>query len=219
MDDRTVTPLDAPPRTAPDLAGAVRHDWTRAEIRALFDLPFPELIFHAQRIHRRNFDPREVQISTLLSIKTGGCPEDCDYCPQSAHHEGSVKPEKLMEIEKVISEAKAAKAAGASRFCMGAAWRSPKERDLDQVVAMVKGVKALGMETCLTLGMLTRRAGAAAQGRGSRLLQPQHRHLARVLLQDHQHAHVSGSARYAGACARGRHQCLLRRHRRHGRGA
>lgn len=155
MDDRTVTPLDATPRTAPDLSGAVRHDWTRADIRALFDLPFPELIFHAQRIHRQNFDPREVQISTLLSIKTGGCPEDCNYCPQSAHHEGSVKPEKLLEIEKVISEAKAAKAAGASRFCMGAAWRSPKERDLDQVVAMVKGVKALGMETCLTLGMLS----------------------------------------------------------------
>jgi biotin synthase len=140
---------------AVDLSGAVRRDWTRGEVRALFDLPFPELIFHAQRIHRLHFDPREVQISTLLSIKTGGCPEDCAYCPQSAHHEAGVKAEKLMDEGAVIAEAQAAKRAGASRFCMGAAWRNPKDRDLDAVCGMVEGVKALGLETCATLGMLT----------------------------------------------------------------
>jgi biotin synthase len=155
MDDRTKSPLDVDSQAAPDLSGVVRNDWTRAEIAALFDLPFPELMFHAQRIHRQNFDPREVQISTLLSIKTGGCPEDCSYCPQSSHYDAGVKAEKLMEVEKVLAEARAAKAGGATRFCMGAAWRSPKERDLDQVCAMVEGVKALGMETCMTLGMLS----------------------------------------------------------------
>jgi len=140
---------------AADLSGAVRRDWTRAQVRALFDLPFPELIFHAQRIHRLHFDPREVQISTLLSIKTGGCPEDCAYCPQSAHYEAGVKAEKLMDTRAVIAEARAAKNAGAGRFCMGAAWRNPKDRDLDAVCTMVEGVKALGLETCATLGMLT----------------------------------------------------------------
>jgi biotin synthase len=140
---------------AVDLSGAVRRDWTRAEVRALFDLPFPDLVFHAQRIHRLHFDPREVQISTLLSIKTGGCPEDCAYCPQSAHYEAGVKAEKLMDAAAVIAEAQAAKRSGASRFCMGAAWRNPKDRDLDAVCTMVEGVKALGLETCATLGMLT----------------------------------------------------------------
>ena len=135
--------------------GQVRNDWTRAEVRALFALPFPDLMFRAATVHRQNFDPTEVQISTLLSIKTGGCPEDCAYCPQSAQYDTGVKAEKLMEVEKVLAEARAAKASGASRFCMGAAWRSPKERDLDSVCAMVEGVKALGMETCATLGMLT----------------------------------------------------------------
>src|SRR5262252_6938625 len=133
----------------------VRHDWTRAEIGALFDLPFPELIFRAQSIHRQYFDPAEVQISTLLSIKTGGCPEDCAYCPQSAKFDTGVKAERLMDLDAVLVEARAAKAGGASRFCMGAAWRSPKDRDLEKVCEMVKGVKALGMETCVTLGMLT----------------------------------------------------------------
>jgi biotin synthase len=133
----------------------VRRDWTRAQVRALFDLPFPDLIFNAQRIHRLHFDPREVQISTLLSIKTGGCPEDCAYCPQSAHYEAGVKAEKLMDAAAVIAEAQAAKRSGASRFCMGAAWRNPKDRDLDAVCTMVEGVRALGLETCATLGMLT----------------------------------------------------------------
>jgi biotin synthase len=135
--------------------GALRHDWTRAEVAALFELPFPELIFRAAELHRTHFDPTEVQISTLLSIKTGGCPEDCAYCPQSAQYDTGVKAEKLMSLEAVLAEARAAKAAGASRFCMGAAWREPKERDLDSVCAMVEGVKALGLETCATLGMLT----------------------------------------------------------------
>jgi biotin synthase len=135
--------------------GAVRHDWTRAEVGALFALPFPDLIFEAQRIHRENFDPREVQISTLLSIKTGGCPEDCGYCAQSAHYDTGVKAQKLMSLDAVLADARAAKAAGAGRFCMGAAWRSPKDRDLESVCAMVEGVKALGLETCVTLGMLT----------------------------------------------------------------
>jgi biotin synthase len=138
-----------------ETGNAIRHDWTRAEVAALFALPFPELIFRAAELHRTHFDPTEVQISTLLSIKTGGCPEDCAYCPQSAKYDTGVKAEKLMEVEKVLAEARAAKAAGASRFCMGAAWREPKERDLDSVCAMVEGVKALGMETCVTLGMLT----------------------------------------------------------------
>ena len=135
--------------------GAVRHDWTREEIRALFALPFADLIYRAHGVHRANFDPRDVQISTLLSIKTGGCPEDCAYCPQSAHYETGVKAEKLMDVSAVLADAKAARDAGATRFCMGAAWRSPKDRDLDAVCEMVEGVKALGMESCVTLGMLT----------------------------------------------------------------
>src|SRR5215470_4293113 len=144
MDDR-VSPAE---RIDP---GAVRHNWTRAEIRALFELPFSELIFRAQSVHRLHFDPGEVQISTLLSIKTGGCPEDCAYCPQSVHYDTGVEAAKLMDLDAVLAEATAARAAGASRFCMGAAWRNPKDRDLDAVCAMGKGVKALGLETCATL--------------------------------------------------------------------
>ena len=136
------------------LDATVRHDWTRAEIRDLFALPFPDLMFRAQSVHRANFDPAEVQVSTLLSIKTGGCPEDCAYCPQSAKYDTGVKAEKLMSLDVVLAEAKAAKDAGASRFCMGAAWREPKDRDLDKVCAMIEGVRAMGLETCVTLGML-----------------------------------------------------------------
>lgn len=122
---------------------------------ALYDLPFMDLLFRAQMVHRASFDPNKVQMSRLLSIKTGGCAEDCGYCSQSAHHKTGLKASKLMEVERVINEAKKAKAAGATRYCMGAAWRSPKARDMDTVVAMVEGVKGLGMETCMTLGMLT----------------------------------------------------------------
>jgi biotin synthase len=136
-------------------SGVPRHDWTREQVRDLFALPFPDLIFRAAEIHRENFDPTEVQVSTLLSIKTGGCPEDCAYCPQSAKFTTGVKAEKLMDIDAVLAEARAAKTGGASRFCMGAAWRSPKDRDLDKICEMVEGVKALGLETCVTLGMLT----------------------------------------------------------------
>src|SRR5471030_1840047 len=138
----------------PILSGS-RHDRTRDEVRALFKQPFPELMFRAAQVHRENFDPTEVQISTLLSIKTGGCPEDCAYCPQAARYDTGVTAEKLMSVEAVLTEARAAKAGGASRFCMGAALRSPKDRDLDNVCAMVEGVKAPGLETCATLGMLT----------------------------------------------------------------
>jgi biotin synthase len=167
MDDRTHAPSPAAnPVLAHCLSGAVRQDWTRAEIQALFDLPFPDLIFHAQRIHREHFDPREVQISTLLSIKTGGCPEDCAYCPQSARYHTGVTADKLMDVAAVMDEARAAKAAGASRFCMGAAWRSPKDRDLDQVCSMVEGVCALGLETCATLGMLSAPQAARLKGAG-----------------------------------------------------
>src|SRR5690349_23610999 len=140
---------------APRELGAVRHDWTREEVRALFALPFPELIFRAQQIHRAHFDPTEVQISTLISIKTGGCPEDCAYCPQSAQYDTGVKAEKLMRADAVIAEARAAKRAGASRFCMGAAWREPKHRDRETACEMVAGVKALGLATCATFGSLT----------------------------------------------------------------
>src|SRR5664279_6441896 len=125
--------------------GGPRHDWTRDEVRALFALPFPELMFRAAQVHRENFDPTEVQISTLLSIKTGGCPEDCAYCPQAARYDTGVDAEKLMSLDAVLAEARAAKASGASRFCMGAAWRSPKDRDVESVCAMVEGVKALGL--------------------------------------------------------------------------
>lgn len=154
------------PAAPSDALGPVRHDWTREEIRALFALPFPELMFRAQAVHRMRFDPAEVQISTLLSIKTGGCPEDCAYCPQSAHYETGLKASKLMDVDAVLEEARAARDAGASRFCMGAAWRSPKDRDLDAVCAMIEGVKALGLETCVTLGMLEEAQAARLKAAG-----------------------------------------------------
>lgn len=133
----------------------LRHDWSREEAQALYDAPFNDLIFKAQSIHRRFFDPNTVQRSRLLSIKTGGCAEDCGYCSQSAHHASGLKASKLMQVEKVLAEARKAKEQGATRYCMGAAWRSPKGRDMDVVCAMVEGVKAMGMETCMTLGMLS----------------------------------------------------------------
>ncbi|RTM09816.1 MAG: biotin synthase BioB [Hyphomicrobiales bacterium] len=128
--------------------------WNREAAQAVHDLPFNDLLFRAQTVHRENFDPNRVQLSRLLSIKTGGCPEDCGYCSQSSHHQSGLKASKLMEVQRVIAEASKARDAGATRYCMGAAWRSPKDRDMDAVIAMVEGVKALGMETCMTLGML-----------------------------------------------------------------
>jgi len=133
----------------------IRHDWQLAEVQALFAMPFNDLIFQAQTSHRRFFDANEIQISSLLSIKTGSCSEDCGYCPQSARYDSGLVPEALMPVERVLAAARRAKAQGASRFCMGAAWRQPKDRDIGRVVEMIQGVKALGMETCVTLGMLT----------------------------------------------------------------
>ena len=186
-------------------------------MRALFALPFPELMFRAQSVHRRHFDPAEVQISTLLSIKTGGCPEDCAYCPQSAKYATGVKAEKLMSVDAVLAEARAAKSAGASRFCMGAAWREPKDRDLEQVCAMVEGVRALGLESCATLGMLT---------------EPQAQRLKASGLDYYNH-NLDTSPEFYGEIittrvyqdrldtlerrAQRRHPCVLRRHRRDGR--
>ncbi|MEE9346156.1 MAG: biotin synthase BioB [Methylococcales bacterium] len=133
----------------------LRHDWTLAEIEALFALPFNDLLFRAHTVHRQHFDVNEVQISTLLSIKTGGCSEDCGYCPQSARYDTDLKAQKLMAVDDVVQAAQRAKRQGASRFCMGAAWREPKDRDMAEIVSMVEGVKNLGLETCMTLGMLT----------------------------------------------------------------
>jgi len=133
----------------------VRNDWSRDEVLALFGMPFNDLLFQAQTVHRQNFNPNEVQLSTLLSIKTGACPEDCKYCPQSARYDTGLEKEKLMQIEQVIEAAKAAKVSGSSRFCMGAAWRSPHDRDIPAIEAMIKEVKSLGLETCMTLGMLS----------------------------------------------------------------
>jgi biotin synthase len=151
----TVARFDPSVRALNRTGPAIRHDWSSEQALALYELPFMDLLFRAQSVHRTSFDPNKVQMSRLLSIKTGGCAEDCGYCSQSAHHITGLKASKLMEVERVIAEARKAKAAGATRYCMGAAWRSPKQRDMNVVVAMVEGVKALGMETCMTLGMLT----------------------------------------------------------------
>jgi biotin synthase len=147
--------MDEAAEAGSDSDPVLRHDWTHAEVAALFALPFSELIFRAQSIQRRRADAGRVQLSTLLSVKTGGCPEDCAYCPQSAHHAAGVSAEPLMDAEQVVAQARRAKEAGATRYCMGAAWRSPKDRDLERVCEMIRGVAALGMETCATLGMLT----------------------------------------------------------------
>ena len=133
---------------------SVRHDWSRDQVMTIFELPFNELLFQAQTLHRQYFDPNAVQVSTLLSIKTGGCPEDCNYCPQSVHHDTGLEPEHLMDVEAVVTAAKRAKQAGATRFCMGAAWRNPKGKNFERVLEMVSRVQAEGLETCATLGML-----------------------------------------------------------------
>lgn len=133
----------------------IRHDWERREIEEIYNLPFADLLFRSATVHRRHHDPNKVQLSQLLSIKTGGCPEDCGYCPQAARYNTSVSATKLMAVETVLQAANVAKDAGASRYCLGAAWRTPKDRDLDQVCEMVRGINGLGMESCVTLGMLT----------------------------------------------------------------
>jgi biotin synthase len=150
MMDELISPS---PVIAAHISSATR--WTSADARALYDLPFNDLLFRAHSVYRQNFDPNRIQLSKLLSIKTGGCPEDCGYCSQSARYATGVTVSKLMEVEQVISGAREAKTSGATRYCMGAAWRSPKRSDMDAVVAMVRGVKGLGLETCMTLGMLS----------------------------------------------------------------
>lgn len=150
----------------PPIASAPRDDWTRAEVEGLFDLPFSELIFQAAGIHRAWFDPTEIQLSQLLSVKTGGCVEDCGYCSQSAHFDTGLKASRLMEPEAVVAQAVRAKAGGAQRFCMGAAWRDLKDRDLPRLQAMIAGVKALGLETCATLGMLQPHQAVALRDAG-----------------------------------------------------
>jgi len=144
----------------------IRHDWTREEVLSLLDQPFNDLLFLAQSIHRTHFNPNQVQASRLLSIKTGACPEDCKYCPQSGHYNTELEKEKLVEIERVLSEARDAMDAGATRFCMGAAWRSPTEKDFPYVLDMVKQVKAMGLETCMTLGMLSGEQASQLAGAG-----------------------------------------------------
>ena len=138
-----------------DTETAVRHDWTMGEAEALYHRPFNDLLFNAQTLHRRYFDANQVQLSRLISIKSGGCPEDCAYCPQSAGYDTDVTAEKLMEVDKVVAAARQARDDGATRYCMGAAWRNPKDSDLENVCAMVEEVRALGLETCATLGMLS----------------------------------------------------------------
>jgi len=144
----------------------IRHNWTRREIDGLLKLPFPDLLFRAQIVHRHHFDAKSIQLATLLSIKTGGCPEDCGYCPQSVHHESPVAATKLVSVDEVMTAAATAKAAGATRFCMGAAWRSPNDRDIEKVCRMVEGVRGLGLETCVTLGMLSKHQAYRLAGAG-----------------------------------------------------
>jgi len=156
---------ESTPTSAATQAG-IRHDWTASQVQALFELPFNDLLFQAQQAHRRHFDANQLQVSTLLSIKTGACPEDCGYCPQSGHHNTALEKERLLALEEVLTAAKAAREAGAARFCMGAAWRSPSERDFDYILQMVSGVRELGLETCLTLGMLSSEQAQALKNAG-----------------------------------------------------
>ena len=144
----------------------VRNDWSRSEVSSIFNMPFNDLLFQAHSVHRQNFDPNAVQISTLLSIKTGGCPEDCSYCSQSVHNDSGLEPERLMDIEAVVTAAKRARQAGASRFCMGAAWRNPKGKNFERVLEMVRRVREEGLETCATLGMLDAKQAVELQQAG-----------------------------------------------------
>ena len=144
----------------------VRNDWEIAEIKALFELPFNDLLYKAHSIHRETFDPNKVQVSSLLNIKTGACPEDCSYCSQSSKYDTGLEREKLMEIDEVLKQAQNAKNKGATRFCMGAAWRNPTDKSLDKVIPMIQGVKAMGMETCVTLGMLSPKQASALKDAG-----------------------------------------------------
>ncbi len=159
-------PIEAPTQDRIREDDVLRHDWELKEILSLFGLPFNDLLFEAHRLHRSHFDPNRVQISTLLSIKTGGCPEDCKYCAQSARYETELGADKLLSVDEVVTAAEKAREAGATRFCMGAAWRNPKDRDLPHVLDMIRAVKALGLETCATLGMLSKEQATALKEGG-----------------------------------------------------
>ena len=164
MENRTYRPVETDHQN--NLGGEVRTDWVLDEVRSLFDLPFNDLLFKAQNIHRVWFNPNKVQMSTLLSIKTGGCPEDCGYCSQSVKFDTGLDASALMKVEEVLKAARQAKDGGATRFCMGAAWRNPKDRDMDAICAMIAGIKSLGMESCATLGMLTAQQAAELKAAG-----------------------------------------------------
>lgn len=155
MPSTTHSTTDCVRQPSPAISPRTRHDWNEQEVSALFALPFNDLVFKAASVHREHFDPNAVQVSTLLSIKTGACPEDCKYCPQSARYDTGLEKEQLLAVEQVVEQARRAKAAGSQRFCMGAAWRNPKARDMPYVTELVRQVKALGLETCMTLGMLS----------------------------------------------------------------
>ena len=211
------TPEARPP--SPDTDRALRHDWTRGEALALYEAPFNDLLFRAHTVHRRFFDPNTVQMSRLLSIKTGGCAEDCGYCSQSAHHaSGSQAPSSWRS--SACSKRQGARAMPAPP---ATAWARPGARPRRatwiSLCAMVEGVKALGLETCMTLGMLSDDDVVRLKDGRPRLLQPQHRYLRALLQRDHHHAHLRRPAGDASACARGRHQGVRRRYRRHGRRA
>ena len=179
----------------------LRHDWTLAEIESIYTAPLPDLIYEAQGVHRRHHRPDQVQGCMLLSIKTGGCPEDCAYCPQSARYDTGVNRQELLTVEETLAAARAAREQGATRFCMGAAWRDvPRDARFTRVLDMVRGVRALGMEACCTLGMLTQQQAANWQPAGLTGVQPQSRHFARFLRRDHHHPRLSGAPGYA--CAR-----------------
>ncbi len=198
--------------------GAFRHDWTKAEVVSLLEAPLLELIDRARAVHGRHHADG-VQLASLLSIKTGACPEDCKYCPQSAHYaKGTgLEREQLLDVDDVLQKAALAKEAGATRFCMGAAWREVKDGEaFDRVLAMVRGVRALDMEACVTLGMLTQSPSRPSRRGRAHRLQPQPRYLARVLRRDHHHPLLSGSARHAGARPPSGPASVLRRHYRHG---
>ena len=174
----------------------LRHDWSKQEISALFESPFNDLLFQAQCIHRKNFDPNQVQVSTLLSIKTGACPEDCGYCSQSSKNDAEVERERLLPLDEVIKKAQQAKDNGASRFCMGAAWRNPTDKNLEKVIAMITAVKDTGMETCVTLGMLTAKQSQRLKDAGLDYYN-HNGYLTRTLWQHHHYPHLSGPSCYA----------------------
>jgi biotin synthase len=203
--------------TAPD--GAIRHDWTVAAILALHDLPLLEFVGRANAVHRRHHDPNKVQKASLLSIKTGGCPENCAYCPQSAHHrEVDLTRDRLMDPHSVVAAAAAAKAAGAERFCMGAAWREVRDGvDFDAVLEMVAGVRALGMEACVTLGMLRPHQAERLAAAGLTAYNHNLDTSPEFCGEDYHHADLCGADGHAGDCALLRHRPMLRWHHRHER--